>query len=96
MLSLGSIVAGLAGPWQSGLDPASDSYAAIVWTLAIWTVVHSGIAAITQLYGLARSVAGRTTPRHDADIRNITLYQHFMLFTAGLTWITLGLFPEVA
>jgi cytochrome c oxidase subunit I+III len=96
MLSLGSIVAGLAGPWQSGLDPASDSYAAIVWTLAIWTVVHSGIGAITQLYGLARSLAGRTTPRHDADIRNITLYQHFMLFTAGLTWITLGLFPELA
>ncbi|MBB4858345.1 cytochrome c oxidase subunit I+III [Novosphingobium chloroacetimidivorans] len=95
-LSLASIAAGLAGPWQAQLDPATNTYAAIVWTLAIWTVVHSAVAAIAQLYGLARSLAGRTTPSHDADVRNITLYQHFMLFTAVLTWLTLGLFPEVA
>ena len=96
LLSLGSIGAGLAGPWAHAMDPAAHSYPAIVWTLAIWTVAHAGIGAIAQGYALARSLAGRTTPAHDADIRNVTLYQHFLLLTAAIAWPTLGLFPEAA
>lgn len=68
----------------------------MVWLLAIWTVIHSGVGAIAQFYALARSIAGRATPVHDADIRNTALYHHFMLFTAIVCWGTLGLFPEVA
>jgi cytochrome c oxidase subunit I+III len=68
----------------------------MVWTLAIWTVAHAAIGAIAQLYALARSLAGRTTPTHDADVRNVTLYHHFLMFTAAVAWPTLGLFPEVA
>ncbi|SEJ88216.1 cytochrome c oxidase subunit I+III [Sphingomonas sp. OV641] len=96
---LGSVLAipaGLAGPWLHGLDPAAHSYPAMVWLLAIWTVIHSGVGAIAQFYALARSIAGRATPVHDADIRNTALYHHFMLFTAIVCWGTLGLFPEVA
>uniref|UniRef100_UPI00082F19FD cbb3-type cytochrome c oxidase subunit I n=1 Tax=Sphingomonas sp. CCH5-D11 TaxID=1768786 RepID=UPI00082F19FD len=95
---LGSVLAipaGLAGPWLHGLDPAAHSYSAMVWLLAIWTVIHSGVGAIAQFYALARSIAGRATPVHDADIRNTALYHHFMLFTAIVCWGTLGLFPEV-
>ncbi|NLS25082.1 hypothetical protein S2M10_00450 [Sphingomonas sp. S2M10] len=93
---LAAIPAGLAGPWHSGLDPTLHSYPAIVWTLTGWTVAHAAVGVIGQLYALARSLAGRATPVYDADIRNVTLYQHFLLFTALVTWATLGLFPEVA
>ncbi|MCC2981065.1 cbb3-type cytochrome c oxidase subunit I [Sphingomonas sp. IC4-52] len=94
--SLLAIPAGLAGPWLHGLDPTAHSYPAMVWLLAIWTTIHSGVGAIAQFYALARSIAGRATPTHDADIRNTALYHHFMLFTAVVCWCTIGLFPEVA
>ena len=94
--AIASIGAGLAGPWLSGLDPAVHSYGAIVWVIACWTTAHAAVGAIGQLYALARSLAGRATPTHDADIRNVTLYQHFLLFTALVTWLTLGFFPGVA
>ena len=42
---------------------------------------------------LARSIAGRMTPRYDADVRNITVYHHFMALTAIVTYATIGLFP---
>jgi cytochrome c oxidase subunit I+III len=94
--SLAAVVAGLAGPWLSGMDPTLHSYPAIVWTLAIWTAAHAGVAAIMQGYVLARSLAGRMTPRHDADIRNVSVYTHFFALTAAVTALTLGLFPLLA
>ncbi|MFC3214204.1 cytochrome c oxidase subunit I [Novosphingobium panipatense] len=96
VLALAGIFAGLAGPWLSGMDPAAHSYPAIVWVLALWTSIHSGIAAIMLAYVLARSLAGRMTPRHDAEIRNVTVYAHFFALTAVVTYLTIGLFPEVA
>ena len=95
-LNLASCAAGLAGPWLSGLDPEAHVYPAIVWMLVGWTVAHGAVGAIMQLYALARSLAGRTTPRHDADVRNITLYHHFLAVTAATTYGVIGLFPEVA
>lgn len=94
--SLFGIYAGVASPWLSGMNPEAHSYAAIVWTLAIWTAVHSGIAAIMQGYTLASSVAGRMDAHHDADIRNITVYMHFFALTCLVTYVTIGLFPEVS
>ncbi|TDW61861.1 cytochrome c oxidase subunit I+III [Novosphingobium sp. PhB55] len=94
--SLAGVPAGLAGPWLSGMDPAAHSYPAIVWTLAIWTCLHAAVAAIMQAYVLARSLAGRMTPHHDADIRNVTVYMHFFALTAACAYATIGLFPEVA
>jgi cytochrome c oxidase subunit I+III len=96
LLTLGALGAGLAGPWLSDLQPKLHVYPAIVWTLAIWTAAHSGVGAICQLYALARSLAGRMTPRHDADVRNITVYHHFLAVTAIVTYATIGLFPGVA
>ena len=49
-----------------------------------------------QGYTLARSVAGKMTPGYDADLRNITVFQHFLLFTAIVTYATIGLFPRAA
>ena len=94
--SLAGIPAGLAGPWFSGMDPTAHSYPAIVWTLTIWTCLHAAVAAIMLAYVLARSLAGRMTPQHDADIRNVAVYMHFFALTAGVAYATIGLFPEVA
>jgi cytochrome c oxidase subunit I+III len=91
--TLASLSAGLAGPWTTGLDPKTHVYPAIVWTLAIWTAVHAGIAVICQGYTLARSLRGKMTPVYDADLRNITVFLHFLLFTAIVTYATIGLFP---
>jgi len=77
-----------------GLDPKANVYPAIVWVLVIWTLVHAAIGAIMQAYTLARSLAGRMTPTHDADLRNITVYQHFFALTALVAYLTIGLFPE--
>ena len=93
LASLAGAAAGLAGPWFSGLDPKLHAYPAIVWTLAGWTAAHAATGAIMQGYALARSLARRMTPTHDADLRNITVFQHFMLFTALVTYLTIGLFP---
>ena len=93
---LAALAAGLAGPWTSGLEPTRHVYPAIVWTLAIWTAAHSGVGVIAQGYTLARSLAGRMTPTHDADLRNTTVYLHFLLFTAVVAYATIGLFPEAS
>jgi len=45
-------------------------------------------------YALARSIAGRMTETHDADIRNVTVYMHFFALTCFVTYATIGLFPE--
>ncbi|PCD03156.1 cytochrome c oxidase subunit I [Sphingomonas spermidinifaciens] len=90
------VYAGLAGPWLSGMDPEAHVYPAIVWTLAVWTAAHSGVAVIMQGYALARSIAGRMTPKYDADVRNITVYMHFFALTALVTYATIGLFPGVS
>jgi cytochrome c oxidase subunit I+III len=93
VVTLASLFAGIAGPWATGLAPKLHVYGAIVWTLAIWTATHAGVGVICQSYTLARSIAGRMTPEHDADIRNITVYFHFLALTAIVTYATIGLFP---
>ena len=90
--ALASIVAALGS--LDGLDPKANVYPAIVWVLIIWTAVHAGVGIVMQLYTLARSLARRMTPTHDADLRNITVYQHFFALTALVTYLTVGLFPE--
>ncbi len=93
VLTLASLLAGLAGPWFTGLNPVDHVYPAIVWVLAIWTAAHAGVGAICQAYTLARSIAGRMTPKYDADLRNITVFMHFLALTAVVTYATIGLFP---
>lgn len=89
-------MAGLAGPGLSGMDPRQHVYPAIVWTIAGWTAAHAVLAAIMQAYALARSLAGKMTPAHDADLRNVAVFMHFFALTVTVTYPTLGLFPEVA
>ena len=94
LLSVGGCVAALAGPWTTEMDPTAHVYPAIVWVLVIWTAVHGAVGVIMQLYCLARSLAGRLTPRYDMDLHNVALYWHFMLVTALVTFAVVGLFPE--
>ncbi|HTV68511.1 MAG TPA: cytochrome c oxidase subunit I [Rhizobiaceae bacterium] len=92
VLSAAACAAALAGPWD--MDPTAHVYPAIVWILVIWAAAHGAVGIIMQLYCLARSVAGRLTPDHDMELHNVTLYWHFMLVTALVTFGVVGLFPE--
>ncbi|GGE71583.1 cytochrome c oxidase subunit I [Sphingomonas prati] len=94
--SIGGGLAALAGPWFSGLDPVLHVYPAIVWVLVIWVAAHAALSAIMQLYTLARSLFGRMDPVHDADVRNITVYQHFFALSAVITFPLIAFFPGVA
>jgi cytochrome c oxidase subunit I+III len=76
------------------MDPTAHVYPAIVWILVIWAAVHGALGIIMQLYCLARSYAGRLTPRYDMELHNVVLYWHFMLVTALITFSVVGLFPE--
>jgi cytochrome c oxidase subunit I len=92
----GTVLSGLAlmaGPWTTGLDPTAHSYPAIVWGLVVWIVLHLGAGMIMQAYALSRSIFGKLTPRHDADLWNVTLYWHFTGFCALLTALVIGGFP---
>ncbi|MGH9323027.1 MAG: cytochrome c oxidase subunit I [Vicinamibacteria bacterium] len=97
---IGLAVAGsgalLAGPWFSGLDPATHAYPATVWLLAAWTVLHVAIGAIMQLFCVFSRIAGRMTARYDLDIDIAVLYWHFTLFTVVVTVLVIGGFPLVA
>ena len=86
-------LAALAGPWRSGLDPVAHVYPAIVWVLVIWVAVHAALGIIMLLYALARSLAGRMTPVHDGDVRNVTVYQHFFALSAVTTFPVIAFFP---
>jgi cytochrome c oxidase subunit I+III len=89
-------LAGLAGPWFSGLDPTRHVYPAIVWVLVIWMATHALLGVIMQLFVLARSLAGRMTPVYDGDVRNITVYEHFLALSALITFLVIGFFPTLA
>jgi cytochrome c oxidase subunit I+III len=93
--SLAAAAAFVAAPWLGGLQPTVHAYPAIVCALVLWVVAHLLVGALMQGYCLARSVAGRMTPRHDADLWNVTLYWHFALFCGVLTGAVIGGFPEV-
>ena len=94
VLSVAASAAGLAGPWTHAMDPTAHVYPAIVWILVIWAAVHGAVGVLMQSYCLARSLAGRLTPRYDMELHNVALYWHFMLVTALLTFGVVGLFPE--
>ena len=95
VLSIAGSAALVAGPWRTGLDPASHSYPAIVWLLVIWTVLHVAVGVLMLLYCLARRLAGRMDGRHDIDISNVTLYWHFVAVTVFVTVATIAGFPLV-
>jgi cytochrome c oxidase subunit I+III len=95
-LAVAGAAALLAGPWVSGLDPASHVYPAIVWLLVIWTVLHVALGLVMQLYCVARRLAGRMTARHDIDIANVALFWHFVLLTTAVTVLVIAGFPLVA
>jgi cytochrome c oxidase subunit I+III len=93
LVAVGAVLALAAGPWVTGLDPTEHAYPAIVWTLLLWCGLHLATGVLMQGYCLARSWAGRMTPRHDADLWNVTLYWHFTGFSTVATAAIIGGFP---
>ena len=86
----------LWGPYATDLQPTVHVYPATVWILCIWTAIHAGVGALMTSYCLARSLAGRLTPRYDIDLANVALYTHFAAATALVTVLTVAFFPLVA
>ena len=95
ILTVAGTLAGFAGPYTHAMEPTVHVYPAVVWVLVIWTAAHAAVALIMQLYCLARSLTGRMTGEYDQDIRNVVLFWHFMLFTAVVTFLTIGVFPSL-
>ncbi|MGY3436641.1 MULTISPECIES: cytochrome c oxidase subunit I [unclassified Marinovum] len=94
----GGLVATVAGAalmvWSVlALDPTSHVYPAMMWAFAVWLAAHSILAVIMQGYCLAGSIAGKMTPRYDADLCNVALFWHFMGLTALFTGFILGVAP---
>jgi len=77
------------------MQPTLHVYPAIVWLIAIWMAAHALVGVVMVLYVLARSISGRMTANHDGDIRNVTVYQHFLALGAVVAFATLGWFPEL-
>ena len=77
------------------LAPSTHVYPAVLSALAIWIAAHSIVGLIMQLYCLAGSVAGKLTPRYDADIWNVTLFWHFHVLSALVACAVMGLAPLV-
>lgn len=96
LLGVGGVAALLAGPRLHGMDPTAHVYPAIVWLLAGWTALHAMVGVLMLLYSMARRLAGRMDAAHDIDIRNATLFWHFVAITALVTVATLAGFPLVA
>lgn len=93
------LLAGIGGVALIGsvwmLEPTTHVYPAILWALAIWVVVHTGVGVIMQGYCLAGSIFGKMTPRYDADIWNVSLFWHFHVLSAVVACAVMGLAPEV-
>jgi len=94
ILSIFGCAAALAGPYTNAMDPTAHVYPAMVWILVIWAACHGAVGILMQLYCLARSLAVRLTAEHDMELHNVTLYWHFMLITAVVTFSVVGLFPQ--
>lgn len=95
-LALAGGAALLAGPWSTGMDPATHVYPAIVWVLVSWTALHAALGALMLLYATARRAAGRMTARRDIDIANVSLYWHFAALTVVVTVAVVAGFPMVS
>jgi cytochrome c oxidase subunit I len=93
LTALGGGLALMAGPWTTGLDPTSHAYPAIVWALVVWIVAHLATGVLMQGYCFARSLYGKMTRTHDADLWNVTLYWHFAGFSGLLCALVIGGFP---
>ena len=77
------------------LAPSTHVYPAVLSALAIWIAAHSVVGLIMQLYCLAGSVAGKLTPRYDADLWNVSLFWHFHVLSALVACAVMGLAPWV-
>ena len=77
------------------LEPTTHVYPAMMCALVVWISAHLIAGAVMQAYCLAGSVFGKLTPRHDADIWNVTLFWHFLVISIVVTGLMVGLFPRM-
>ncbi|HET6520541.1 MAG TPA: cbb3-type cytochrome c oxidase subunit I, partial [Geminicoccaceae bacterium] len=78
---------------ESRLQPVEHAYAAIVWTIALYHLLHVALALVMGLYVLARFRAGRLRPKRDIDLRNAALFWHFTVLMGLVALAVIDLFP---
>ena len=77
------------------LDPTAHVYPAIVCTIALWIGVHTVLGMVMQLYCLAGSLTGKLTPRHYADLGNVTLFWNFLALSSLAACAVIGIAPRL-
>ncbi|KPQ05460.1 MAG: cytochrome c oxidase subunit I [Rhodobacteraceae bacterium HLUCCA12] len=77
------------------LEPAAHVYPAVICAIALWIGAHAALGFVMQLYCLAGSIAGKLTPRHDADLCNVTLFWHFFVLSSLVACAVIGLAPRL-
>lgn len=99
---VGAVVATLAalgGMWLAivvpGLQPETHAFPAVMYALTVWTSAHCVLAVVMLLYCLAGSVFGKLTQLYDADLRNTTLFWHFMCLSGVITTLLVGVAPRL-
>ncbi|SIO00364.1 cytochrome c oxidase subunit I [Vannielia litorea] len=96
-LAICAAAGGAGAAWLAvaDLSPTSHVYPAMLWALMVWLVAHVGAGVVMQGYCLAGSFFGKLTPKYDADLRNVTLFWHFIALKALVVSAVLGLAPMV-
>ncbi len=79
--------------FDTGLQPVEHAYAATVWTIALYHLLHVALALVMGLYVLARFWARRLEPGYDIDLRNAALFWHFTVLMGLVTLAVINLFP---
>jgi len=87
LLYLGNVFA------DAGVDPRGNAVGAAIWAIAGYHLIHLGIVLLMGLYALARSLAGRLTREHDADMKNISLFWHYTSVQGAVAVAVLYLMP---
>ncbi|MCO6383336.1 cytochrome c oxidase subunit I [Oceanicola sp. 502str15] len=96
-LAICAAAGGAGSAWLAvaDLSPTSHVYPAMLWALMVWLVAHVAAGVVMQGYCLAGSLFGKLTHKYDADLRNVTLFWHFIALKALVVGAILGLAPMV-
>ena len=72
---------------------ASHAYAACVWALALYAILHNGLAAIGSAFVLARCRVGFVSARRSLDPRNLAAFSGYSALVGAVTVAAIHLGP---
>ncbi|MEW5727950.1 MAG: cbb3-type cytochrome c oxidase subunit I, partial [Pseudomonadota bacterium] len=78
---------------QADLRPTAHAFPASVWMMALYTLVHLGVAVLLAGFVLARQAAGLVTPERRMTVLLTLLAWDFAVFTGLASMALLALWP---